>query len=111
MRTIRYAIAVVIGLAVMLILAANMSPVDLHIVPAALGIPFFSLSGIPLALVIVLALLVGIFFGLLIEFFRESKHRAKLAEKRRELARLRDENERLAQRLGEDPEELSLIPG
>lgn len=111
MGTIRYALAIVCGLALMLVLAANMAPVDLNILPSALGIPFFSLKGIPLAMVIVMALLVGTLFGLLIEFFREGKHRSKLAEKRRELVRLREENERLARRLGEDAEELSLMPG
>ena len=109
MRTIKFILLVLIAFAMMLIMAANMAPVDLHIIPQALGIPFFSLQGVPLALVIVLALLIGVVVGLLVEYIREGKHRHRLEEKRKEIARLRAENAQLAERLGADVEEMQLL--
>jgi len=111
MRTIRFALAVVVGLCLSLIMAANMAEVDLHLLPPQLGAEVINLKGVPLALVIVCSVLVGILLGLLIEFFRESKHREKLAERRREIGRLRAENAQLARQLGMDAAELSGSPG
>ena len=109
MRTIKLIILSLIGLGLMLVLSANMAPVDLHLLPAALKINLFSLTGIPLSLVIVAAVLVGFVIGLLMEFLRESKHRGNLARKRRELAELREENARLSALLEEKGEELAVI--
>lgn len=109
MRTIKLIILVVIGLSLMMILAANMAPVDLHLLPKALNIDLFSLIGVPLSMVIVAAVLVGFLVGLLMEFLREGKHRGNLARKRRELAELREENARLAALLEEQGDELAVI--
>ncbi len=109
MRTIKLIILVIIGLALMLLLAANMAPVDLHLLPAALNVDLFSLTGVPLSMVIVAAVLVGFLIGLLMEFLREGKHRSNLARKRRELNELREENARLAARLEESGNELAVI--
>jgi uncharacterized integral membrane protein len=109
MRTLKLVIALVIGLALMLVVAANMDPVDLRLFPEALGIDFGSLDDVPLALVIVATFLLGFLVGELVEFTRERKYRALLAEKRRELALVLDENQRLAQRAGVKDDELALI--
>ncbi len=109
MRTIKLIILAIIGLGLMLVLAANMAPVNLHLLPAALNINLFSLTGVPLSMVIVAAVLVGFLIGLLMEFLRESKHRGNLARKRRELAELREENARLVARLEESGNELAVI--
>lgn len=109
MRTIKLILLTIIGLTLMLVIAANMAPVDLHLLPAALGINVFGLSGVPLSMVIVAAVLVGFLIGLLMEFLREGKHRANLARKRREISDLREENARLAARLGEQGDELAVI--
>jgi len=110
MRTIKLVLTLVIALVVMLIIAANMTRVDLHLVPEALGIPFFTLEGIPLALVIVLSVLTGIILGFLIEYARERRHRRSLEQKRREIGKLREENAKLAAKLGPEAEEMELIP-
>ena len=109
MRTLKLVIALVIGLALMLVVAANMEPVDLRLFPQALGLDFGTLDGVPLALVIVAVFLLGFLVGELVEFTRERKHRTQLAEKRRELALVRDENQRLAQKAGVKDDELALI--
>jgi uncharacterized integral membrane protein len=109
MRTLKLIIALVIGLALMLVVAANMQPVDLRLLPEALGIRLGSLDGVPLALVIAAVFLLGFLVGELVEFARERKHRRQLAEKRRELALMRDENLRLAQQAGVRDDELALI--
>ena len=109
MRTLKLVIAVAVGLALMLVVAANMDPVELRLLPEALGVDVGSLSDVPLALVIVAAFLIGFLVGELVEFTRERKYRAQLGERRRELALLREENERLARQLGAKDDELALI--
>ena len=109
MRTLKLVISVAVGLALMVIVAANMEPVELRLVPEALGIDFGSLTGVPLALVIVATFLLGFLVGELVEFTRERKYRAQLGEKRRELALMREENERLARQTGAKDDELALI--
>ena len=109
MRTLKLVIAVLVGLALMVVVAANMQPVELRLVPEALGLDLGSLDDVPLALVIVATFLLGFLVGELVEYARERKHRALLAEKRRELALVRDENRRLAQQAGVQNDELALI--
>ena len=99
MRTVRLTIAVLVLLVVMILMAANMTPVELYLAPQKFlpGLP--TLKGVPVALIIIVALLTGILVGFLMEFARAAKDRRKLAEKRRELSDLRDENLKLARRL------------
>ncbi len=110
MRTIKTALAVVIGLALMLIMAANMAKVELHLLPSALANEGWTLTS-PLSVVIVAAVGAGFVLGLLIEFMREAKHRTRLAEKRAEIARLKAENARLSKQAGVDTDELALLAG
>jgi len=107
MQAIRLAVTAVIGLFLMLVIAANMTPVDLKLLPAVVGVEVYSLSGIPLALVIAMALVGGILLGLLIEFTRAAKNRRRYDEARRELRRLEAENAQLAAKLGLEPGDLA----
>lgn len=111
MRTVRYVIAAIILIAVMVLMAANMTPVDLHILPEefAPGLPV--LAAVPVALIIVVALLTGILIGLLMEFARESKHRRRLDQKRREVSDLREQNAKLARKLTQHGDEVVAITG
>lgn len=109
MRTLKLIVAVLLAIALMVIAAANMQPVDLRLLPHQLGLDAASAHDVPLALVIIAALAVGFLVGELVEFTRERKHRAQLAEKRREIGRLREENDRLNRRLGTKNDELALI--
>ena len=110
MQTIKL---IVLGLlaAILIVLGvANMAPVDLHLLPVALFGDGYSLTGIPLAVVILAAVLLGILIGLVIEYLREHKHRRVAEEKRREIAELRQEVTRLRTKLGDRDDALPRIP-
>ena len=110
MRTIKTVLLIVIAVAVMLIMAANMAQVDLHLLPKAVAAEGWSLRA-PLAAVIVASVVTGVLVGLLIEYLREAKHRHRLSEKRAEIAQLRADNARLAKLAGTDGEDLPRMAG
>ena len=110
MRTVKL---IVLGLLAAILIAlgvANMVPVDLYLLPAALFGDSFSIRGLPLAVVILAAGLIGILIGLVIEFLREHKQRRVAEEKRREIVQLRQEVTRLRAKLGDRDNELPRIP-
>ena len=108
MRTIKLVLLIVICVAMMLIMAANWTDVDLHLLPAALGTERFTYPAVPLALIIVIALLIGFVLAQLLEALRGSGQRRRLEEKRREIGRLRQENAKLTAKLGTDAEDIAL---
>ncbi len=110
MRTVKL---IVLGLLAVMLIAlgvANMAAVDLYLLPAALFGDGFSVKGLPLAVVILAAVLMGILAGLVIEFLREHKQRRVAEEKRREIVRLRQEVTRLRAKLGDREDELPRLP-
>ncbi len=110
MRTVKL---IVLGLLAVLLIAlcvGNMAAVDLYMLTAALFGDGFSVKGLPLAVVILAAVLMGILAGLVIEFLREHKQRRVAEEKRREIVRLRQEVTRLRAKLGDREDELPRIP-
>ncbi len=110
MRTVKL---IVLGLLAVMLIAlgvANMAAVDLYLLPAALFGDGFSIKGLPLAVVILAAVLMGILAGLVIEFLREHKQRRVAEEKRREIVQLRQEVTRLRTKLGDREDELPRIP-
>ena len=110
MRTVKL---IVLGLLAVILIAlgvANMAVVDLFLLPAALFGDSFSIKGLPLAVVILAAVLMGILAGLVIEFLREHKQRRVAEEKRREIVKLRQEVTRLRTRLGDLEDDLPRIP-
>jgi uncharacterized integral membrane protein len=110
MRTVKL---IVLGLLAVILIAlgvANMAAVDLYLLPAALFGDGFSIKGLPLAVVIMAAVLMGILIGLVIEFLREHKQRRVAEEKRREIVQLRQEVARLRAKLAPQGDELPHIP-
>lgn len=110
MRTIKL---IVLGLLAAILIAlgvANMAAVDLYLLPAKLFGDAFSIKEIPLAVVILAAVLLGILVGLVIEFLREHKYRRVAEEKRREIVRLRQEVSQLRAKLGDREAGLPRIP-
>jgi len=110
MRTVKL---IVLGLLAVILIAlgvANMATVDLYLLPAALFGDSFSVKELPLAVVILAAVLMGILAGLVIEFLREHKQRRVAEEKRREIVRLRQEVTRLRAKLGDREDELPRLP-
>ncbi|MEM0987973.1 MAG: LapA family protein [Pseudomonadota bacterium] len=101
MRTLKYSMIAAIGIALILVMSANWTVVDLHLLPSAFAPGLPMLPGVPLTLIIVTAFFGGLVIGMLMELIRESKHRRRLDQKRREVADLRDENTRLTRRLSQ----------
>lgn len=110
MRTLKSVLLIVISVAVMLIMAANMATVELNLLPGALAADGWSVMA-PLAGVIVVSVLTGVLLGFLIEYLREAKHRRSLTEKRSQIAQLKAENARLAKQAGVDADDLPGLVG
>ena len=110
MQTIKL---IVLGLLAAILIAlgvANMVAVDLYLLPAKLFGDTFSIKEIPLAVVILAAVLLGILVGLVIEYLREHKQRRVANEKRREIVQLRQEVTRLRAKMGDQGNDLPHIP-
>lgn len=110
MRTVKLIVLGLLAVILIVLGVANMAPVDLYLLPATFFGDSFGVKGLPLAVVILAAVLMGILAGLVIEFLREHKHRRVAEEKRREIVRLREEVTRLRVRLGEREDDLPRIP-
>lgn len=110
MRTIKL---IVLGLLAAVLIAlgvANMGAVDLYLLPVSLAGDRFGLKGIPLAAVILAAVLLGIVVGQVLEWVRERKHRVVADQKRREIVQLRQEVTKLRAKLGDAARHLPRIP-
>ena len=109
MRAIKLGLIIIIGLVLMMIIAANWTPVDLNLVPAAIGVPGFSYPDLPLALIIVAAVLIGYVLAYCVEFLKGGETRRRLSQKAQEIARLRQENARLVAKAQEEDDDLELL--
>ncbi|MCL5776605.1 lipopolysaccharide assembly protein LapA domain-containing protein [Limibaculum sp. FT325] len=101
LRLIKWAILAVLCAALVVLGVANMAPVDLYLVPPGIVRTDLMLSGIPLAVVILAAILLGVVIGELFEWLREHKHRRRASERSREVERLKAEIATLKRRLGD----------
>ncbi|MGF1446769.1 MAG: LapA family protein [Pikeienuella sp.] len=106
MRTVRFAMLCLLGLVLVVVGVANMTPVDVFLLPAGVGLPAAEIRDMPLSAVIFVSVLAGIIVGQLLEWVREAKHRRMVAEKHAEVGRLRKEIKRLSRRLGEGEDDL-----
>ena len=111
MRAIKLAIIVVLGIALMMIIAANWTPVSLHLLPEALGVERFTYPNVPLALIIVAAVLVGFILAQLLEMLKGSADRRRLNQKAQEISRLRKENARLSSLVQDEDQDLQALVG
>lgn len=111
MRTIKLIVLGLLGVVLVLAGVSNMGPVDLHMLPPSLAGGRFSLLDVPLAAVILAAILLGVFIGQVLEWFRGRKRRADANEARREIAALRDEVAQLRRKLGTEDDDLPRILG
>ena len=108
LKAIKMVVLVLLALVLIVVGVANMTPVDLHLVPPAIAEGRYTLHQIPLVAVILVSILVGILIGELIEWAREHKYRRTARRKRREAEALARENETLKRRL--DDGDLPRIP-
>ena len=108
LRAIKLVLLALLALVLVVIGVANMTPVDLHLLPPGIWANGYTLHQVPLIGVILASVLIGILIGELVEWARERKHRRTARRKRREAETLARENEQLKRRL-EDPD-LPKIP-
>jgi hypothetical protein len=111
MRTIKLIVLGVLGAALVLIGVSNMGPVDLHLIPPSLAGGRLSLLDVPLAAVILAAILLGVFIGQVMEWIRGRKRRAAANETHREIAALKDEVAQLRRQLGTEDDDLPRVLG
>lgn len=110
MQTIKLIVLGVLAATLIALGVANMAAVDLYLLPAKIFGETFGIKGVPLAVVILAAVLLGILVGLVIEFLREHKQRRVANEKRREVAELRQEISRLRAKMSDREGDLPRIP-
>lgn len=104
MRLIKFLLLTVIVVIFIVLGVANMTPVDLKMLPAFLGRDDLQIRNIPLAAIILVSFLAGLLIGLLIEFLRETRHRTEASRRRREVGKLKKEVTVLARKAGEEDE-------
>jgi uncharacterized integral membrane protein len=109
MQTIKLIVLGLLAVILIIIGGANMAPVDLFLVPSALTAERFSVKGVPLAVVILAATLLGIIVGHVLELIRGRKHRVLAEMKRRELDDLREEVTQLRAQLRDQGDDLPRI--
>ncbi len=97
LRFLRILFLAILGIALLAVAAANLESVTFHALPkdmaAVLGIDWQ--ISLPLFLFIFAGILAGLGIGFVWEWFREAKHRAALAEHKREAGQLRREVSKL----------------
>ncbi len=110
MRTIKLILLVVILAAIVTLALANRAPVTLNLLPQGMsGIAERSIE-VPLYLLGLVAVLVGMALGYILEWLREHKHRRRAAIKTREAAALDREVGRLRKEASKgDDEVLALL--
>lgn len=100
MRFLRLLFLALLGLLLLVVAFANRTPVSVRLLPEDLA----ALTGversvqIPLFLVIFAGILAGLAIGLVLEWFRESKHRSAAVQHRRQAASLEREVSRLREK-------------
>lgn len=110
MRTIKLFVLCVLAMVLVALGVANMALVDLYLMPPSLFGDRFGVRGVPLAAVILAAVLLGIVIGQVLEWMRERKHRVTADAKRREIVQLRQEVTKLRARTGGGVQDLPRIP-
>jgi len=100
MRILKAILLTVVGIGLIGLGVANMTPVTLRLLPMELDPEGAAVvEDLPLAAVILAAAVIGILIGQVLEWLREAHHRRLAAERKREVGRLRSEINRLSARL------------
>lgn len=97
LRFLRILFLAVLGILLLAVASANLDPVTVRALPADMAVVLrldWQIE-LPLFLVIFAGIVAGLGIGLVWEWFREAKHRAALAEHKREAGQLRREVSRL----------------
>ena len=113
-RTIRYVLIALLGLALLIVALANRAPVTVRLLPDDMA-AFLGISHaveLPLFLVIFAGIVAGLLIGFVWEYLRETKHRTTASSKTREVTRLERELAMLRDAKGETQDDvLALLDG
>lgn len=108
LRYIKLFIASVVMIALVLVAVANRQLVTVKLLPDpiadALGLGYQ--VTLPHFIILIVAVIVGLLLGYLIEWLRERKHRKAVDVKSRQLSRLESEVEQLKKKTGEEDDEI-----
>lgn len=102
LKAIKWILLAIVAICLVIIGLANMTPVDLHLLPPEIGGFEYTLHQVPLFGVILAAVFLGLLLGYLFEWAREYKHRRTARVKRREAEELAEENRALKRQLHDD---------
>jgi uncharacterized integral membrane protein len=111
MRTFRYLVLGVILLVLVVLALANREPVTLNLLPSGMARVMPVAIELPLFVVCLLAVMVGMVLGYLLEWLREHKHRRHATHKAREAARLNAEVDRLRRQAGKPDDDVLALLG
>lgn len=111
MRYVRYAFLASLGIILISISLANVSSVELKLMPDALAeLLGFNLStSLPLFIVVLGGVVAGLVIGFLWEWLREHKHRKDASVKKSEVRKLEREVKKLKKKQNEDKDEVLAI--
>ncbi len=111
MRTVKIVLLAVILIAIVVLALANRELVTLHLLPEGMARVMPVSVQLPLFVVILLAMVAGMFIGYLFEWLREHKHRRRAAQKASEASRLSAEVDRLRRRSGKPEDDVLALLG
>ena len=112
MRTLKYLLLVVILLAIIVLAVANREMVTVQLLPGEMsGLAPNAHVTLPLFLHGLIAVLVGMVLGYLLEYVRETKHRRRASERSREAARLNREVDKLRRTTNNPKDEVVALLG
>ncbi len=108
LRILRILFLALVGLVLVVMALANRAPVTLRLLPDELAAlwPLPDRWEVPLFVVILASVLAGLTIGFVLEWFREHRHRAEAARRKRELQALEREVRGLRERTGEGKDDI-----
>jgi putative membrane protein len=111
MRTLKLLLLGLIVVALVVLSLANRGVVTLHLLPEGMARVMPLSVQLPMFAVILLAILVGLFIGYLLEWLREHKHRSLASRKAREAEKLNRDMERLRRETGKSDDDVLTLLG
>ncbi len=108
MRFIKQVLLTIILIAIAIMAVANRQLVTLQLVPEPLEglLPIGNQYTLPLFVVLIAAVVLGMFIGYLVEYLRERKHRRTATRSQREVSKLEGEVAKLKKKAGEEDDDI-----
>lgn len=111
MRYVKILFLVIVAVAAVILAIANRGPVTLRLWPEAMTMPEPIASWphevtLPIYVALLAAVFLGLLIGMVLELLRETDHRRQERRYKAEAAKLKQENQRLAKKAGEDEDDI-----